>query len=124
MSKRVRERAGPYGANEAMEKWARGAKLRWSPSGTCLHWVSVGRCGKAICDAGKDFSVRDWMDHASGWIGADGKRVLLCQPYQIRDVGSVAQACEDFDLRAIIHANGWYGHGTVCIELTPRGQPL
>jgi hypothetical protein len=59
------------------------------------------------------------MDHVSGWT-KDGERLLICQPYHISDVESLSHACEQFDLDAAIHGLGWYGHGTVCIELRPR----
>jgi hypothetical protein len=98
----------PYGANDEMKKLAERSGLRYSPNGFCLHWLSKGRCGVDVCFEGRH-GHWDWMDHASGWIDSDGKRLLLCQPYQIHDVQSLVAACNKFGLE--------YGHGTVAIEL-------
>jgi hypothetical protein len=60
------------------------------------------------------------MDHTTAWIDKEGKRLLLCQPYRIDDIGSLADACVRHGLRAFVHSTSWYGHGTVAIELRPR----
>ena len=107
----------PYGANAELETWIAENGYRYSPTAHCLHWVSKGRCAVRLCNDGH-FS-RCWMDHVSGWT-KNGERMLLCQPYHFADVASLAKACEEFDLMPIIHGDGWYGHGTIAIELRPR----
>jgi hypothetical protein len=62
------------------------------------------------------------MDHVTGWIGKDGKRLLLCQPYAqeaegLQDLIATANA---FDLELKLDGSGWYGDGTIAIELTTK----
>lgn len=117
--------SAPYGANAATWTWASRHKLRFTEHARCLHWAATGRCVRtgrrdpeAICLDGN--SSRQWMDHVSGWLGPNGERLLLCQPYWLTDIVSLVAACEQFNLKAEVHGNGWYGHGTVAIELTPQ----
>jgi hypothetical protein len=51
-----------------------------------------------------------------------GKRMLLCQPYPPIEFASLIEAAEEFNLDIKVHSGGWYGHGTVCIQLTPKGE--
>jgi hypothetical protein len=105
----------PYGADAGSkyDQWIKQRKLRYSPSGHCLHWLKSGRCNVFPCmDGGWD-----WMDHTSGYIDPAGHRTLICQPYNFSDVASLAAACKRLGLRAVVHGLGWYGHSTVCIEL-------
>lgn len=108
-----------YGANPETAEWAKARGLRYSPHARCLHWVSKGRCGASICDDGH--LGRQWMDHVSGWT-KNGDRVLLCQPYSLTDFASLIDACEEFNLTATVHSDGWYGHGTIAIELRPKSE--
>jgi hypothetical protein len=108
----------PYGANDKLGDWAKGRGLRYVPHAHCLHWASKGRCGVGLCVDGH--MSRQWMDHVSGWTKA-GERILLCQPYWFDDFASLVEACEKFNLVAEVHGDGWYGHGTVAIELRPKG---
>jgi hypothetical protein len=64
------------------------------------------------------------MDHTTAWIDSDGERVLICQPYHLysHSCASIAETCKRFDLKASIHGNGFYGYGTICIELRPRSS--
>jgi hypothetical protein len=88
----------------------------------CLHWISTGR--RCRCLGGdRAFS---WMDHVSGYTreGKDGmERLLLCQPYFLNDPETLIAAAEEFNLEVAISGRGWYGHGTVTIELRPREVP-
>ena len=104
----------PYGdENGSSLKWAKARGLRYSPNAHCLHWVSKGRCVYNCCG-----NKWQWMDHVSGWTKR-GERVLLCQPYQLTDFQSLINVCKEFNLTASVSGRGWYGHGTVCIELRP-----
>jgi hypothetical protein len=111
----------PYGANDKLAKWATERGWRYSPHAHCLHWISRGRCGVGICLDGH--LSRRWMDHISGWTKGD-ERMLLCQPYELYDFVSLIDACEKFNLAATVHGNGWYGYGTIAIELRPKGNSL
>ena len=108
-------RSRPYGANAQLKEWADSRGLRYSSTAHCLHWVSTGRCGVGHCR--EDRTTFQWMDHISGWIDGDGNRLLICQPYEISNFLSLHEACQKFGLRARVNGDGWYGHGTVCIEL-------
>jgi hypothetical protein len=83
----------------------------------CLHWISTGR--RCRCYDNKDHYA--WMDHTSGYTRGD-ERMLLCQPYFLNDPETLTAAADKFNLEFGISGRGWYGHGTVTIELTPRGQ--
>ena len=63
------------------------------------------------------------MDHVSGWT-KPGARLLLCQPYHLSATAllDLARAAEHFGLDISIHGCGWYGFGTVAIELTPAAR--
>jgi hypothetical protein len=108
----------PYGANAATWAWAKARKLRYADRAHCLHWVAKGRCGVALCM--DSHLSRNWMDHVSGWRGENGERLLLCQPYDFSDVETLTAACDKFGLRATVYGWGWYGNGTVAIELRPK----
>lgn len=85
----------------------------------CLHWISTGR--RCHCYDNKDHY--SWMDHTSGYT-REGERMLLCQPYFLNDPETLIAAADKFGLEFAISGRGWYGHGTVTIELTPRGQRM
>jgi hypothetical protein len=92
--------------------------LRYSRNGHCLHWLSRGRCNASICRE----SSRPWMDHVTGWIASNGKRLLLCQPYALSEqsLQNLIEATTAFNLDAKIDGDGWYGFGTIAIELTVK----
>ena len=105
--------------DDARKKWALERELRPSKSACrCLHWIVDGRCNVTYCRANR--SVYTWMDHVSAWTGKDGQRILVCQPYHIAsaELESILTACSQFSLEAEIRSDGFYGHGSVCIELT------
>jgi hypothetical protein len=106
--------AEPYGANEQLAKWVADTGYRYSHRAHCLHWLCKGRCAVRFCHETR--SSYQWMDHVSGWLTPDGERLLLCQPYHL-EPSTLVDACRHFGLRADISGAGWYGHGTVAIEL-------
>lgn len=109
-------RSYPYGgANMEWKHWADQRGFQYKPNARCLHWIAKGRCGVRLCQQGHQ--AYQWMDHVTGWIDKEGRRMLLCQPYWLHDVASLVAVCERFDLRVDIHGAGWYGHGTIAIEL-------
>jgi hypothetical protein len=120
-------RSWPYGADDEatqakLTEWAKAHKLRYAPNAHCLHWIAKGRCSVSLCRENR--SEHHWMDHVSGWT-RDGKpAVLLCQPYNLyaADLADLVRVYEQFGLDVRIHGGGWYGHGTVCIELCKRQE--
>ena len=102
----------PYGVTEEFPEWLKLRDWTYVHKARCLHWLLQTPC-RPPC---KSFS---WTDHLSGYIDEEGERVLLCQPYQIftRDMRSIRSVCEVYGLTAVIHGRGWYGHGTVTIEI-------
>jgi hypothetical protein len=118
----------PYGATHSdgrYERFITATGWKYVSKAHCLHWVSTGYCRKdfGICSRENNY---DWMDHVSGYIRKteDGakERLLLCQPYQLNHPETLIAAADEFNLEFGISGRGWYGHGTVTIELTPRGQ--
>jgi hypothetical protein len=62
------------------------------------------------------------MDHTSGYVrqAESGlEHLLLCQPYFLNDPETLMVAAKEFNLDVAISGRGWYGHGTVTIELRP-----
>jgi hypothetical protein len=113
-------RFGVYGENEKTLKWTKAKGLRYSRNGHCLHWLSKGRCNAGVCHEG--LGSRNWMDHVTGWIDKDGNRLLLCQPsmgFGGEGLQSLLDAANVFNLDMRITGEGWYGFGTIAIELTP-----
>jgi hypothetical protein len=113
---------GVYGENENTQQWANERGLRYARDGRCLHWLSTGRCRAALCREGH--GSRPWMDHVTGWIDSDGQRLLLCQPYVLGADGlrSLITTADSFNLELRLDGSGWYGHGTIAIELTTKGD--
>src|SRR6516225_1508404 len=72
-------RFGVYGENQKTLQWAKALGLRHARDGHCLRWLCTGSCRAELCQQGPH--SWSWMDHVTGWIGEDGKRLLLCQPY-------------------------------------------
>lgn len=64
------------------------------------------------------------MDHVSAWKTPEGNRILLCQPYQLYDIESLLQTCKHFHLSVLVSASGYYGNGTIAIELWPESKDL
>jgi hypothetical protein len=111
----------PYGANADTEEWAKKRGLRWSPRAHCLHWLAKGRCTMPVCTYSD--GNRDYLDHVCGYLGKDG-RLLISQPYSVSTFRQLADDCDEFGLKAVITGTGWYGHGTVCVYLRLRDDPM
>ena len=64
------------------------------------------------------------MDHVSGYVDSQGKRILMAQPYglNVEDLESIAKVARGNNLRVSVHGSGWYGHGTVCVELKEKND--
>lgn len=113
----------PYGASTltvraALVDWAENLGVRLSGARrTCLHWISVGRCGIDPCQENR--GRHPWMDHVTAWNRAGTAALLLAQPYQLDDDdhADLADVATRFDLDVLLDAPGWYGHGTTAIHL-------
>lgn len=108
----------PYGPNidvparQALVAWARGHRLRLvnRPRPPGVRWLSRGADGHRH---------PDWMDHVTYWK-RDGKpALLLAQPYGC-GLSDIADLATHTDLKVRFSGLGWYGHGTVAVEVWRR----
>lgn len=116
----AKQRSRPYGAMHSdgrYERFIAEGGWKYVSHAYCLHWISTGR--RCRCYDNKDHYA--WMDHTSGYTRGD-ERMLLCQPYGLNHPETLIAAADKFNLEFDISGCGWYGHGTVTIELTPCGQ--
>jgi hypothetical protein len=113
----------PYGANAgsdvvktrlALLDWAEARKVKLSRADPCLRWIKTG---KSYYDGGHLY--HPWMDHLTAWTRNGKPAILLAQPYHLcpDDLRHLA-SLEASGLDISIHGRGWYGYGTVCIEIT------
>ena len=52
------------------------------------------------------------------WTFKGQPAVIVSQPYNLYENALQALgALENEDLKVHIHGHGWYGHGTVCVEI-------
>lgn len=113
----------PYGPNinpqarRALVDWATAHRLRYSPRGRCLHWITTGRCAVQACDRNR--ARRQWMDHVTGWTRAGRPAVLVAQPYAITgaSIDALAEIDRTDGLDVVISGTGWYGHGTTFVGI-------
>ena len=133
----------PYGVDspakqEQMLKWAEKHKLTYADGGTrCPHWLIrndsrdiAGRYSKrgSFLYDNRDHSecgrLYD-LDHVTLWMHNGKPEVLVSQPYTLQGyhLGNLA-ALEEQDLKVVIHGHGWYGHGTVCVEIWASDSDL
>lgn len=117
------ERAWPYGPNlyvemrVAMLRWAEANQLKLTPqTKRCLCWIRSGRRCDYRCARYR------WMDHVTGWQRAGKPALLLAQPYGV-DISVLTDLANDSKLRVYTGGTGWYGHGTVAIEVWRRDAP-
>lgn len=108
----------PYGANKEMEGWAKARKLKYCPSIYCpFHWLAGEQCSNPAHEV-----THHWMDHVSCWQGEDGRRMVLAQPYVlgVDALWDLVRTCKLWGFGIRVDGSGWYGHGTVTIELHSR----
>lgn len=60
-----------------------------------------------------------WMDHVTRWNRGGEPALILAQPYGLsgEDVAEVGQLAADEGLHVSVDARGWYGWGTVAVEV-------
>lgn len=119
--------AWPYGPNidhtsrVLMVRWAEARRLRISKARISVPWLK----GKRLhWPEYAEWRTRrgDWFDHVTGWTFSGLPAVLVAQPYPFgkeseKDLAAIA---EDPDLHVIVGPTGWYGRGTVFIEIWRR----
>ncbi|MEU8158128.1 hypothetical protein AB0B94_31120 [Micromonospora sp. NPDC048986] len=112
----------PYGPNIdvrsrlALLEWAEYYELRRANT-YCrgLHWLLKGRCGVQVCNQ----RLGSWMDHVTRWTYKGKPAVMIAQPYGVRsgDFASLAEVEAEDTLNMWIKGGGWYGWGTVAVEV-------
>jgi hypothetical protein len=129
----------PYGVDDAsrqkqMLDWAELYRLKFYDAyQQCPHWLIAGRSPDLIGRYAKDGNPRDSdgcrekyeFDHVTCWTRDGIPAVIVSQPYNIHMPSLIALgdlAREDLDV--YIHGTGWYGGGTVCVEIwSARPEP-
>ena len=114
----IKPDAWPYGAGidvrsrQRLLDWAENYGLRRSTSNCqALHWLQTGRCGVRLCNR-----LGSWMDHVTKWSRNGKPALILAQPYGLR-AAKLRPLLDDDSLHMLVHAQGWYGCGTVAIEI-------
>lgn len=112
----------PYGPNIDMRSrlalldWVEKRQLRRANTYCSkLHWLLKGRCAVRVCNA----RLGPWMDHVTRWT-RDGKpAAMIAQPYRVwgDDFASLATIAATDGLEVHLDARGWYGWGTVAVEV-------
>lgn len=126
----------PYGVGSRAEQaqmleWAEGYHLRYTETDLqCPHWLIRGRSsgiagryskrGSYVYDDMHHGECREkyGLDHVTCWTHNRQPAVIVSQPYNLdendlQELGALANE----DLRVYVHGHGWYGHGTVCVEI-------
>ncbi len=82
-----------------------------------------------ICMTGGDCGLAAWeplrvpyLDHTSYWQGEDGRKVLVAQPYGLRDLRELGAWADRHDLTIKVSAWSFYFPGrSLMIEVQRRG---
>lgn len=115
----------PYGPNiDAQSRleclcWAEAYKLKLSHVTPCLHWLTKGRCGVAVCGQNQAKAGFEWVDHVTGWTRGGKPAVLVAHPYGLfaQDIAALSELTQAHGLWLFINGTGWYGHGTTFVQL-------
>lgn len=111
----------PYGADidiaarQRLIQWADARHVvRGKTSCQGLHWLRTGRCDRRPCPR-----IAQWMDHVTHWKAHGGPALILAQPYHVYNDGltQLGELAAAEDLTMQLEGDGWYGYGTVSIEL-------
>jgi len=102
--------------DERRKLWQRVYRMKPVRIPTCaMHWAAEQRCTHHICEFGPGVHYA-FMDHINCYHDQHGERVLIYQPYHV-DAGYLEKVCERLGLTYDINGLGWYGYGTVTVEL-------
>lgn len=101
--------------------WAeeRGVRQSRAPR-VCLHWLATGRCTDAGC--AEQWARYRCLDHSLGWTREGKPAYITAAPYELNtdSMHAILEGCRRFGLGIYVDGRGWYGHGTVHVELTPE----
>jgi hypothetical protein len=111
----------PYGPNidvdsrQRLLDWAEHHGLKMAKT-RCqgMHWLEKGRCGVTLCNR-----LGLWMDHVTRWSRDGQPALIVAQPYGLhgKHVAEVGQLAARDGLHVSVDARGWYGWGTLAIEV-------
>lgn len=126
----------PYGVSdrpqqEKMLDWVESHNLRFSDTNrVCVHWLLAGRASdiaRRYTKTGSEISdslhyshcyENYRFDHITCWTRDRKPAVLVSQPYNISNNNMQRlKALEHDGLMVRVHDDGWYGHGTKCVEI-------
>jgi hypothetical protein len=134
----------PYGidsltAREKMIEWAERHDLRYAETigRQCPHWLirnnsrnvarRFSKRGSFLHDNTdhSECSKLYHLDHVTAWLHNGKPEVVVSQPYNL-EAYHLANlgALEQLDLKVMVHGRGWYGHGTVCVEIWSTSSDL
>jgi hypothetical protein len=123
----------PYGVDEQDQqelllKWAETYNLRYDGK-HCICWLRRGASdiSRYLKDGsdfrssalGNDRCYDDYsLDHVTCWTHDGDPAVLVSQPYRLHEEARANfEALASDGLTVRIHDHGWYGNGTVCVEV-------
>jgi hypothetical protein len=134
----------PYGVDSPIEKqkmleWAEHYGLTYADGGRrCPHWLIrndsrdvAGRYSKRgsflyeNLDHSECSKLYD-LDHVTLWLHNGKPEVVVSQPYNLEGyhLGHLSALEEQLGLRVRVSGRGWYGHGTVFVEIWAADSDL
>lgn len=118
----------PYGitterGREDLVSWAEERGVRQSRARrACLHWLATGRCTDRAC--GERWFPYRCLDHSLAWIRGGKPAYITAAPHELNteSMHAILEGCRRFGLTIYVDGRGWYGIGTVNVELKPDSR--
>jgi hypothetical protein len=127
----------PYGVDEVRQQekligWVGGYGLRFADTNRrCVHWLITGRSDDIAgryTPRGTEFDDQVHVtgscgepygfDHVTCWTYKGKPAVLVYQPYNLdEDNLKMLGALDRHGLEVHVDGRGWYGGGTICVEI-------
>lgn len=134
----------PYGvdsptAKQKMLEWAERHELTYADGGRrCPHWLvrndsrdvasRYSKRGSFLYDDAdhSECSRKYHLDHVTLWLHNGKPEVLISQPYNLEGyhLGHLSALEEELGLRVSVSGEGWYGYGTVFVEIWATDSDL
>lgn len=117
----------PYGMSRNVEgqrslvKWAETHRVRLSRA----RIPRIDQLRKVIgTQIHPPAATGSWLDHVTLWNRSGKAVVVVSQPYQLSaaDLRSLAQLAEIDGVTVRVSGRGWYGHGTLFVEVWRTGE--